>query len=200
LQRTLLSALAMSLILAGAAAASPITQDPMKVPKGDYVLDKRHSSLIVKIPHLGGFSRFTARLNGLDGGFSYDPATWASTKVTINIDPKSISTNVEGFDAEIAKKYFDVEKYPTMTFVTTAATAENGRGTVTGDLTFKGVTKPVTLDVSFNGYGPGLPLPGNGPKMGFSGVGQIKGKDFGFNAAFAGDDIDLLIEVEFEKK
>lgn len=196
----LMAALAAAALFAGPAGAGPVTQDPSKVPKGDYVLDRRHTSLVVRIPHLGGFSRFTARFNGIDGGFAYDPATWASTRVTINIDPKSISTNVEGFDAEIARKYFEVEKYPTMTFVTTAATASAGRGTVTGDLTFKGVTKPVTLDVTFNGYGPGLPIPGAGPKMGFSGVGHIDGRDFGFNAPFAGDGVDLLIEVEFEKK
>jgi polyisoprenoid-binding protein YceI len=200
LQRILFATLAFSIVMADVAAAGPITQDPAKVPKGDYVLDKRHSSLVVKIPHLGGFSRFTARFNGLDGGFSYDPATWANTKVTINVDPKSISTNVEGFDAEIATKYFEAAKYPTITFVTTAAAGQNGRGTVTGDLTFKGVTKPVTLDVAFNGFGPGLPIPGNGPKMGFSGIGRLNVKEFGFNAPFAGDDVDLLIEVEFEKK
>ena len=75
-----------------------------------------------------------------------------------------------------------------------------GKGQLTGDLTFHGVTKPVTLDVTFNGVGPGLL--GAGTRMGFSGSGRIKRSEFGVNAVrlFAGDEVDLLFEIEFSKK
>jgi len=71
---------------------------------------------------------------------------------------------------------------------------------VTGDLTFHGVTKPVTLDVTFNGSGPGML--GAGARLGFSGTGQIKRSDFGVNNVrqFAGDEVDLAFEIEFVKK
>jgi len=96
--------------------------------------------------------------------------------------------------------FFEPDKYPAITFVTTSATGSEGKGTVTGDLTFHGVTKPVTLDVQFNGYGSGFPV--SGPRMGFSGSGKVKRSEFGVNGGrpFAGDVVDLLFEVEFVKK
>jgi polyisoprenoid-binding protein YceI len=75
-----------------------------------------------------------------------------------------------------------------------------GVGKLEGDLLFHGVTKPVTLDVTFNGVGPGLL--GVGTRVGFSGTGQIKRSEFGVNQArmFAGDLVDLVFEIEFVKK
>lgn len=194
------AAIVIAAALGGVARANPSTQDPSKVPAGVYVLDKRHASLTARIAHMGGFSRFTLRFNGLDGGFTYDPANWQATKVSVTVDPKSVDTGNPPFDKQIAG-YFEADKYPTITFVSTAvAGGPDGRGTLSGDLTFHGVTKPVTLDVTFNGVGHGItPL---GTRMGFSGQGRIKRSDFGVSnmSQYAGDDIDLLLEVEFEKK
>jgi polyisoprenoid-binding protein YceI len=191
--------LILTLAAAAPALADPTTADPAKVPAGSYALDKRHASLVVKIPHMGGFSRYTLRMTGLDGGFTYDPANWQATKVTINVNPAGIETGDAGFNKQIAG-YFDPAKFPAITFVSTDLKAENGRGVLTGDLTFHGVTKPVALDVVFNGAGPGLL--GAGTRIGFSGTGSIKRSDFGVTAArqFAGDDVDLVFEVEFVKK
>ena len=86
-------------------------------------------------------------------------------------------------------------------FNSTGLTADaEGKGQLTGDLTFHGVTKPVTLDVAFNGVGPGLL--GAGTRMGFSGQGKIKRSEVGVTQArpFAGDVVDLEFEVEFVKK
>jgi len=195
-----LAAATVSLALTAPALADPSNRDPTKVPAGAYELDPRHAGLVVKIPHMGGFSRYTMRFNALTGGFTFDPANWQATKVTINIDPKSIDTESASFNKEIAG-FFEPEKYPAITFVSTAATAgPDGKGTVTGDLTFHGVTKPVTLDATFNGSGPGML--GAGTRVGFSGTGRIKRSDFGVTNAkqFAGDDIDLSFEIEFVKK
>ena len=195
-----LAAVTLSLTLAVPALAEPTNRDPAKTPAGTYELDPRHAGLVLKIAHLGGFSRYTMRFNALTGGFTYDPANWAATKVTISIDPKSIDSEIPTFNKEIAG-FFEPEKYPAITFVSTAVTAgPDGRGTVTGDLTFHGVTKPVTLDAVFNGSGPGMM--GAGTRMGFSGTGRIKRSDFGVTNAkqFAGDDVDLEFEIEFVKK
>jgi polyisoprenoid-binding protein YceI len=194
-----LAAVTLGLIVSAPALAEPTSSDPAKAPAGTYELDPRHASLVVKVPHLGGFSRFTMRFNALTGGFTYDPASWQATKVTISIDPKSIDTAIPSFNKEVAG-FFEPDKYPAILFVSTSATGSGGRGTVTGDLTFHGVTKPVTLDVTFNGSGPGMM--GAGTRMGFSGVGRIKRSDFGVTNArqFAGDDVDLSFEIEFVKK
>ena len=199
MRSNLLAGLALSLALCGAAAADPVTQDPAKAPRGDYVLDKRHASLIARIAHMGGFSRFTMRFDRLEGGFSFDPDAWTTTKLTITVDPKSVNTNVPGFDETLAgPHYFDAAQFPAMTFVSTAAAGEAGKGTVSGDLTFLGKTLPMTFDVIFNGAGPGLL--GMGTRMGFSGTGHIKRSDFGLKAPFTGDDVELSFEVEFVKK
>ena len=201
--RTTLAALGLTAALAaaGAATAAPTTTDPAKVPAGAYVLDKKHASLTVKIVHMG-FSHYTMRFDGLDGNFSYDPANWQTTKATITVDPKSIDTHDAAFDRQIAG-YFEADKYPTITFVTTSVQGgADGKGTMTGDLTFHGVTKPVTLDVTFDGAGHGItPI---GTRLGFSGSGQIKRSDFGLTGMilnqFTSDEVDLAFEVEFEKK
>ena len=199
--RTALAAFAFTLLVVTGALANPSSQDPAKVPPGDYVLDKRHASLLVKVPHLGGFSKFTMRFDRLDGRLTYDPTTWGATKVTITADPTSISTGLPDFDKTIAGPgYFDSARYPTITFVSTRAQGADGRGTVAGDLTFHGVTRPVVLDVTFNGVGPGML--GVGTRIGFSGTTHLKRSDFGVTtmSQFAGDDLDLSFEVEFVKK
>lgn len=197
--RTFAAAGLLGLSICSAALANPTSQDPTKAPAGEYVLDKRHASLTAKIAHMGGFSHYTMRFNGLDGGYTLDPANWQATKVTINVDAASIDTGDPSFNKQISG-YFDAAKFPTISFVSTELTADNGKGVLTGDLTFHGVTKPVSLDVTFNGVGPGML--GAGTRMGFSGTGHIKRSDFGVTEMkqFAGDDIDLLFEVEFVKK
>lgn len=199
--RSAITAAALTACLAGAAAANPTSTDPAAVPKGDYALDKRHASLLVKVPHMGGFSKFTMRFDRLDGGFTYDPANWAATKVTITVDPTSINTGLPDFDKTIAGPgYFNAAKYPAITFVSTKVEGADGKGTVSGDLTFHGVTKPVVLDVTFNGVGPGML--GAGTRLGFSGTTHLKRSDFGVTtmSQFAADDLDLIFEVEFVKK
>lgn len=201
MMRTMTAALAMSMALGGAALANPSSQDPAKVPAGTYALDKRHASLTARTLHMG-FSHYTLRFNGLDGSFTYDPANWQATKVTFTVDPKSVDTNDAAFNKQIAG-YFEADKYPTITFVSTGLQGgQDGKGTLTGDLTFHGVTKPVTLEVSFQGVGHGItPL---STRLGFSGTTQIKRSDFGVNNMFLNqfttDDVDLAFEVEFEKK
>src|SRR4051812_26266786 len=134
--RVVATALVIAFTLGGTALANPTTQDPAKVPPGAYVLDKRHASLTVKIAHMGGFSHYTMRFDGLDGDFTYDPANWQGTKVMINIDPKSIDTGNAPFDKQITG-YFEPEKYPAFNFVSTGVQGgADGKGTVTGDLTF----------------------------------------------------------------
>jgi polyisoprenoid-binding protein YceI len=191
----------VSLASAGGVTAKPITTDPVKAPAGDYALDPRHASLVVKIPHMGGFSRYTMRFNRLAGGFSYDPASWSATKVTIEVDAASVDTGDRAFDKTIAG-YLGVAKQPKISFVgnTVTANPDGPGGKLAGDLTLNGVTRPVTLDVTFNGAGPGLL--GLGTRMGFSGAGRINRTEFGVDAVrdVAGDDLDLIFDVEFVRK
>jgi polyisoprenoid-binding protein YceI len=197
--RSLPVACALSLVIAGVAAADAESRDPVKAPPGQYELDKRHASLIVRVVHMG-FSRYTMRFNGLSGGFTYDPANWQDTKVTITVDPKSIDTTDNSFNKTV-EGYFEPDRYPVIQFTSTGLkTTGEGEGELTGDLSLHGVTKPVTLNVTFNGVGPGLL--GAGTRMGFSGEGRIKRSDFHVTGGrpFAGDAVDLQFDVEFVRK
>jgi polyisoprenoid-binding protein YceI len=182
------------------ALANPSTQDPAQVPAGTYVLDKAHASLTVKIVHMG-FSHYTLRFNGLDGGFTYDPSNWKTTGVTFTVDPKSADTNNPAFNRQIAG-YFEADKFPSIRFMSRAVEGAEGKGTITGDLTLHGVTRPVTLDVAFAGAGHGItPL---GTRLGFSGSTHIKRSDFGVTNfvlnQFTSDEVEVIFEAEFEKK
>jgi polyisoprenoid-binding protein YceI len=193
-------ALALSMALTAPALANPVTRDPAKVPAGTYVLDRRHASLIAKVAHLGGFSRYTLRFTGLDGSFTVDPANWRATKVTFTVDPKSVDTGDPSFNKQIAG-FLGASEYPVITFSSTGLTGgETGEGQLAGDLSFHGVTRPVTLNVVFNGVGPGLL--GAGTRMGFSGSTRIKRSDFheAHFSQWAGDDVDLIFELEFTRK
>lgn len=199
--RSIFAAIALGLALAGQAVADPITQDPARVPAGDYALDSRHASLLVKVPHMGGFSKFVIRFDTLSGVFTYDPANWGATRAVITVDAASLRTNVSGFDKTLTgANYLNAKKHPAITFVATRVEGDPAKGVVHGDLTFLGVTKPVDLDVVFNGVGPGLL--GAGTRLGFSGTARIKRSDFGLTtmSIMAGDDLDLMFEVEFVRK
>ncbi|MDB5442012.1 MAG: polyisoprenoid-binding protein [Phenylobacterium sp.] len=202
--RIAVAALALSLVLAlgpgGPVLANPTTRDPAKIPPGTYVLDKRHASLTAKVAHLGGFSRYTLRFTGLDGGFTLDGANWRTAQARFSVDPRSVDTGDPSFNKQIAG-FLGADEYPTITFVSTSlAGGETGEGQLTGDLTFHGVTRPVVLNVVFNGVGPGLL--GAGVRMGFSGSTRIKRSEFheAHFSQWAGDDIDLLFELEFTRK
>jgi polyisoprenoid-binding protein YceI len=196
-------AVALAIALATPALANPETTDPAKTPAGRYELDSRHASLVVRVVHMG-FSHYTMRFKVLSGSFVYDPASWRTTAVTITVDPRSIETAESAFDRTVAG-YFEPDKYPTISFVSTELkpledVQGGAAGELTGNLTLHGVTKPVTLNVVYNGAGPGLL--GAGVRMGFSGTGRIKRSDFDVSGGrpFAGDDVDLQFDVEFVRK
>lgn len=193
------AAVILSLATPGLSAAAPRSRDPAQVPAGDYVLDKPHASLVARVPHLG-FSRYTMRFDRLDGRFAYDPANWRSPQMSFEVDAGSVDTGDADFDKQIAG-YFDAAAHPKITFqARSLEPTGEGAGRLTGDLTLRGVTRPVTLDVVFNGVGPGMM--GGGTRLGFSGTGRINRSDFGVDQVrqFVGDEVDLQFELEFYRK
>ncbi|MBI5938985.1 MAG: YceI family protein [Caulobacterales bacterium] len=199
--RPLAAALMLLLLTAPLASAAPST-NPADMPAGTYVIDKGHSSLIARVRHVG-LSAYTVRFTGFDATYSYDPKAPAASKVEATIQAATLDTGTDKYNAEFADKFLDAGANPTIRFVSTAITPGAGNtGTITGDLTFRGVTKPVTLDVTFDGYTSGI----TGQRSGFSARGTIKRSDFGSTfllnppLAMVGDDVELILEVEFVKQ
>ena len=191
----------------------PASRDPAKAPAGLYVLDKSHASLTMRLSHMG-MSGYTMRFDSIDAHYSYDPADPEASKLEVGIDANSLDVGDPKISQKFARQFLDADTAPKITFVSTAihraplAVTESGgpaaadapvAGEVTGDLTFRGVTKPVTLKVVFNGTGPGLL---GGHRMGFSASGEIKRSDFGSHQfeSMVGDDVHLDIEAEFQRK
>lgn len=178
---------------------------PLSVPAGEYVLEKTHASLTWKINHMG-LSYYTARFTSFDSTINLDPKTPTNSTVSVTIDPRSVRTDFpfpekEDFDKVIAEKVLQAGQFPTITFQSTGLTATGATtGKLAGNLTLMGVTKPVTLDVTLNGAKE-HPMR-KVPVLGFSATGSFKRSDFGstFLQGPIGDEINVLIEVEFLKK
>lgn len=199
--RPIAAALALVLVSAPIATAAPST-DPADMPAGTYVLDKEHASVLARVRHQG-FSNFTIRFSTVDATYSWDPKSPQTAEVRASIDAASFDTGSAKDDPKLARQFLDVEKHPKITFVSTSIQhGEGNKGKILGDLTIRGVTKPVTLDVVYNGYAGGV----TGQRAGFSATTKIKRSDFGSTyllsppLAFVGDEVELILELEFTRK
>ncbi|RZO86348.1 MAG: polyisoprenoid-binding protein [Oceanococcus sp.] len=166
-----------------------------------YKFDTVHSQVIFFVSHLG-FSMSEGEFLDFDGGFSFDQKNWGNSSVDVTIKTASISLDDKKWDDHMKNEdFFNVEKYPTMTFKSTKVESKDGKtGTITGDLTLLGVTKPVTLDVTFNKAGA-HPFNPKKQLIGFSATGTLKRSEFGMKYALpaVGDEVEIRIEVEAEK-
>jgi polyisoprenoid-binding protein YceI len=135
----------------------------------EYVIDTQgqHAFIQFRIKHLG-YSWLYGRFDRFSGHFTFDENDPESSRVEVEIDTTSIDTNHEERDKHLrGKEFFDVEKYPKATFVSTDIRRTGEKtGIMKGNLTLKGVTKPVTIDVEFIGSGPD---PWGGHRAGFQG-------------------------------
>jgi polyisoprenoid-binding protein YceI len=197
---------------AAAPAATPApaaAQPPSDAPAGRYKLDLSHTSVNFRLSHIG-LSRYTARFTKADGELVFDPANPAAQSVTATIDARSLQTNYPDaakldFDAMVEKDFLDAPNHPQITFKSTKVEPTGPRtAKITGDLTLKGVTKPIVLEATWNGgYKPMAMDPGG--RVGFSAHGTFKRSDFGVTAGLpapgttmgVGDEIEVFIETEF---
>jgi len=196
-----LTSLAVTAILTSCATAP--TLNVAEAPAGDYILDPAHTSVTWSLSH-AGLSYYTARFDDVTGALNFNPEDPTASELDVRIDPKSVSTGDPDWDEKLATSgnYFDAETYPEIRFVATSSTrlTEN-TGQVTGDLTLRGVKKPVTLDVTYNGAGKSFGNPGK--TLGFSATGTFNRSDWGLDylitLANIGDEITLRIETEFNE-
>ncbi|KQV95314.1 MULTISPECIES: YceI family protein [Streptomyces] len=160
-----------------------MTNTDLTALTGDYTIDASHSTIGFTVRHAmvtnvkGKFDEFSGSLH-LDGG---DPS--AST-ASIDVKMDSIDTGSEDRDGHLkSADFFKIEEFPTMTFRSTKAEAlgdEDYR--ITGDLTILGTTKPLTIDLEFNGAAKD---PFGNERVGFEGKAEIKRSEWGltWNAA-----------------
>ncbi|MDB5457945.1 MAG: hypothetical protein JWP92_3530 [Caulobacter sp.] len=196
MNRRLAFVAAAALLLAPLSAWSAPSTDVAAMPAGSYALDKTHASITGRVLHQG-YSFYTFRFNKFDADFTYDPAAPEKSALKVSIDLASFSTGYDKADTAFPVEFLGADKNPTATFVSTAIVRNGDKGKITGALTLNGVTKPVTLDVTFHGFGAS----GGGTRAGFSASTVIKRSEFNSskNLPVIGDDVALAIEVEFKK-
>jgi polyisoprenoid-binding protein YceI len=202
LQRSALSP-ALALLVAALAlppSASGAPQTVADLPGGHYVLDKKHASVIAKVMHMG-VSFYTVRFDAFDASFDYDPSRPDAARVQATVQASSLDVNAD-YSQKFAEDFLSAGKFPLITFVSRQVTPGPGNtGTMTGDLTLMGVTKPATFDVTFVGTGHELLNP-LGRTAGFSAVTTIKRSDFGstYLDNVVGDEVTIQIEGEFDRR
>jgi len=169
-------------------------------------IDPAHSEVGFAAKHMM-ISTVRGRFSEISGYIDFDENDPTSAKIDVEVGVASIDTRQEGRDNHLrSADFFDAENHPSMKFVSTKI--EHARGDdykVTGDLTIRGITKPVTLDATFEGTHPD---PWGGTRAGFSASGKINRNEFGLNwnatieagGVVVGPEIKLQIEVETVKQ
>jgi polyisoprenoid-binding protein YceI len=192
MNRRIFTAALSALLLSGASAFAQ---------SSSWTIDKNHTQVNFAIKHMG-VSTVRGSISGGTGTVVLDEKDPTKSSVEATIDATTVSTNNDARDKHLkSPDFFNVEKYPTLTFKSTSVTSANGKLQVIGDLTLAGVTKSITLDVD----GPTPPIKGQGGKMvtGFSATGTLKRSDFNFGNpkfnAMLGDDVKFTIDVEAGK-
>ena len=184
---------------AEAAAPAPAAPEvaPITVASGTYKLDPSHTDVLVQWSHMG-FSNPSAHFGQADGTLVYDAADVSKSSVEVTLPLAGLNSFTDKFDEHLrSADFFDAAKFPTATFKSTKVES-TGTNTlaVTGDLTIKDITKPVTLEVTINGGGE-HPMK-KVPAIGFDATGTIKRSDFGVGAYApnVSDEVKLRITTE----
>lgn len=177
------------------------------IPAGDYKLDPAHATFMFKVSHLG-FSNFTGWFDTFSADLKLDPANPSAASLVAIIDPASLTVHAppDGFREHLrGADFIDAKQFPQITYRSTAIkmTGPN-TADVTGDLTLHGVTRAVTLSMTYNGGYVGHVYEPRA-RIGFSVTGQFKRSDFGIGGGVpkpgesmgVSDEVAIVIEAEF---
>ena len=185
----------LSLTVAALAVAEPVT----------LVYDRAHSEIGFNIRHI--FNKTHGRFKDFSGTIVYDAANLAASTVEVSIVDSTIDTANERRDSDLrSENFFDVAKYPAITFKSTKVIPgkDAAHFRVTGDFNMHGVIKPVTLDVELLGVGPvGVGGRSMGTQAGFYATTTVKRQDWGITwnrtldqgGVMLGDDVEIVLSI-----
>jgi polyisoprenoid-binding protein YceI len=166
-----------------------------------FAIDKTHSEAVFQVRHL--VTKVRGRFTDLGGAITFDEASPEQSAVAFTIQAASIDTGTRDRDAHLrSEDFFHVEKHPAITFVSAGIKAAGGNEyEVTGDLTMRGVTKRITLPVTYLGKAKD---PWGNEKIGFETETIINRKDYGlvWNAALetggflVGDEVKISVSIQ----
>lgn len=192
-----------------AADAPSVAELAPDVPAGTYTVEPSHASLLFRVSHMG-FSMYTARFTDFDAELEFDPERPADSTLTATVDATSLETDFPfpdqvDFDAQLqGEDWLHTAEHPEMTYRSTKVTMTGpNTARIDGELTLRGVTRPVTLNATFNGGYPGMAMDPNA-RIGFSAEGTLERSEFGMEYGIpapgsnmgVGDEVQVIIEVE----
>lgn len=203
MKKSLLIALT-AILVAGSASAKDASFD--SVDAGTYKLDKTHAFMTFSVSH-DGLSDYVVNLMGVDASLQFDPVSVENSSISISVDPTKLNTYYP--DAEKKKewedelvndpKFFNASVFPKITFNSNQVKKTGTyTGKVTGDVTFLGVTQPMTFDVTYNGV-VNVPWMGDKDIIGFDAIGVMSRSAYGLTALKdgIGDDVTIRFSGEF---
>jgi polyisoprenoid-binding protein YceI len=165
-----------------------------------YRLDPVHTRVAFQVSH-AGFSRPIASFSQVQGELAFDEADWSTATLEARIPIATLDLGDADWQARVLDRtFFDAQKFPEARFVSTqVAPVDATHARVTGELTLRGVTRPVTLEVTLNAL-KRHPLTFK-RTAGFSATGTLRRSDFGMDAwkSVVGDEVTLVIEVEAQR-
>lgn len=175
------------------------TTDPTQVRSGAYRLDPAHGKITWSLGHLG-FSTYYGQITDVAAEASLDAKAPDKSRISVTVGTPSITGLNDKLDAHLkSPDFFDTQKFPTATFVSTSVEPTSPTtARVNGELTLKGVTRPVSFDATFNQAG--LHPVDKLYTVGFDGRAVIKRSEFGITAylPMVGDEVTLRLEGEFK--
>lgn len=183
-----------SLPAAAALAAALLAYLPAS-QAADYTVDEAHSFVQWRIQHLG-YSWLYERFNKLSGEFSHDPDKPEASRIMVEVDTASVDSNHAERDKHLRNNDFlDVGKFPNAVFKSTSYSGSADEGTLDGELTLMGVTKPVSIKVKKLGEGKD---PWGGYRAGFIGTLLLDRRDFGIDYELGPKSWTLEMELGIE--
>lgn len=194
--------IAMVLALSGCIAwlAPNVQTEVIKLKAGQYSLDKSHTSVLFKVDHLG-LSTYVGRFNEFDASLSFDPSNIAQMNLAATIDMGSLDINNPDLkDDLMGRNWFYQKKYPQAKFTTQSVSlTKDNEFEFVGEMDWRGVVKPITLIVTFNGGATNILT--QKYTLGFSAKGSFLRSDFGMDAfiPLVGDQIEIEVYSEFQK-
>lgn len=192
--------------------APPPAAPVVNVASGAYTLDPNHTTVTVRVKHFG-LSNYTLRFNTVSGALNFNAEDPTQSSIEATVATTSLDTPFSGdrdFDAELQNsEWLDAAGFPNATFRSTSVESTGpATARVTGDLTIKGQTHPITLDVTYNTSHARHPMGMATSLIGFSAHGTFNRSQYGLNVLQpsspgandgVADEVELLIEAEFTR-
>jgi polyisoprenoid-binding protein YceI len=194
---TILS-LALAVPLLAQAPSPPGAPDPAREASGSYTVDTPHTQVLFTVNHLG-FTEYTGQFTNPTGTLVLDKANPAASKLEIVFPIDKVVTTVPALDTHLkSPDFFDAARFPEGKFVSTKIVARGQTATISGELTLKGVTRPVVLQAHF--VGAGADMRSKKAYVGFAATTTIKRSEWGITyLPIVSDEVKLTINAGFKQ-